>query len=282
MSEGRPKNSAVQAERSARRRRLLAGLLAAPTAYAVPAFFARGAGAAELPAIVAAAKPSIVAIGAHAPLQNPRFRFLGSGFVVADGRRAVTCAHVIPVVDPEKRESIAVAIPGSDGTRVLAAKAETIDRDTDLAVLSFDGPGLPALELAEPGEIREGAEVLLMGFPIGSALGLFAATHRGIIAAVTPMIIPAAGSAGLRAQNLQVLRGKPIQLLQLDATAYPGNSGGPLIDSSTGRVVGVMSFGLAKGSRESAIQYPTGISYAIPSRYVRALLDQRKGQGPPS
>lgn len=264
------------------RRRLLARLTALPAAFALPAALPSPARGAELPALVARSKPSIVAIGVHAPLQSPRFRFLGSGFIVGDGRRAVTAAHVVPVVAPEKRESIAIAVPFGEGARILAARVEVIDKDSDLAVLAFDSESLPALPLADPEEIREGAEVLLMGFPIGSALGLFAATHRGIIAAVTPMIIPAAGSAGLRAKHLQVLRGKPIQLLQLDATAYPGNSGGPLIDTATGRVVGVMSFGLAKGSRESAIQYPSGISYAIPSRYVRKLLEQRGGQGPPS
>lgn len=235
------------------------------------------ASAASLPDVIATAKPSIVAIGVHAPLQNPRFRFLGSGFAVADGVKVVTCAHVIPTLDPEKRETIAIAVPspGGDSARVHTAKLESIDRDADLAVLAFEGPALPSLAVATPEEIREGLEVVLMGFPIGSALGLFAASHRGLVAAITPMIIPAAGSAGIRSQNVQVLRGAPIQLLQLDATAYPGNSGGPLLDAATGRVVGVMSFGLAKGSRESALQHPTGISYAIPSRYVSALLARR-------
>ena len=45
-------------------------------------------------------------------------------------------------------------------------------------------------------------------------------------------------------RNVQALRNAPIELLQLDATAYPGNSGGPVIEVSTGLVVGVvMSFG---------------------------------------
>lgn len=168
----------------------------------------------------------------------------------------------------------AVAIPVDKGARVLQVRIQAIDRDADLAVLALPGDGLPALALAGDDEVSEGDEIVLMGFPIGGALGLFAAAHRGIVAAITPMITPAATSAGLRAQDLKVMRGRPIQLLQLDATAYPGNSGGPLISSRTGRVVGVLSFGLAKGSRESAIQFPSGISYAIPSRYVRALLEQ--------
>lgn len=278
MSASYLSDRSTTVSRVSRRRRFLTSLLALPAVSALPSVTR----AAELSTIVARVKPSIVAIGVHAPLQNPRFRFLGSGFIVDDGRRAVTAAHVIPAVAPEKQESIAIAVPSGERARILPARVAIVDKDSDLGVLAFDGPALPALALATLEEIREGDEVLLMGFPIGSALGLFAAAHQGIIAAITPMIIPAASSAGLRTQNLKVLRGKPIQLLQLDATAYPGNSGGPLIDTTTGRVVGVMSFGLTKGSRESAIQYPTGISYAIPSRYVRTLLERHRARDQPS
>ena len=275
-----PDNDAPPMPESGRRRLLglpLAALAGAalPAAVALAAASPRGAHAAGLPDVVAAAKPSIVAIGLYAPLQNPQFRFLGSGFAVGDGKRVVTCAHVIPTIDPGKRESVAIAVPGSEKTRVYQARLGVLDRDADLAVLEFEGPSLPALPLADAAEIREGSDVLLMGFPIGSALGLFPAAHRGVISAVTPLIVPAANSAGLRAENVQVMRGKPIQLLQLDATTFPGNSGGPLIDVGTGRVVGVISLGVSKGTRESALQYPSGISYAVPVGYVSPLVKVR-------
>ena len=257
------------------RRRLLGLPIAGIGAAMVPALFGRSARAAELTSVVAAAKPSIVAIGLFAPLQNPQFRFLGSGFAVGDGKQVVTCAHVIPTIDPARRESIAVAVPGAEGTKVYQAKPAVLDRDADLAVLDFEGPALPALALADAADIREGTDVVLLGFPIGSALGLFAAAHRGVIAAITPMITPALNSNNLKAQKLQVMRGPPISLLQLDATTFPGNSGGPLIDVATGRVVGVISLGLAKGNRESAIQYPSGISYAVPVGYLAPLLGPR-------
>ena len=260
---------------AAPRRRLLTLPLAALACGALSGIAGRRAIAADLPTVVAASKPSIVGIGIHAPLQSPQFRFLGSGFAVGDGTRVVTCAHVIPTIDPVKRESIAVAVPGVESTRVYQAKLAVIDRDTDLAVLEFEGPALPALSLAAPEEIREGADVLVMGFPIGSTLGLFPAAHRGTIAAITPGINPAASSAGLRSKSVQVMRGAPLRLLQLDATTFPGNSGGPLIDIGTGRVVGVISLGLTKGNRESAIQYPTGISYAVPVQYIAPLVGAR-------
>ena len=61
---------------------------------------------------------------------------------------------------------------------------------------------------------------------------------------------------------------------QLDATAYPGNSGSPVYDQQTGRVIGVVNSVLIKSTKEAALENPTGISYAIPVRFVRALLEK--------
>ena len=40
--------------------------------------------------------------------------------------------------------------------------------------------------------------------------------------------------------------------------------------------MGVMNMVLIKGTRESALSQPSGISYAIPSRYVKELLDKHR------
>ena len=68
------------------------------------------------------------------------------------------------------------------------------------------------------------------------------------------------------------LRDGTFEIFQLDATAYPGNSGGPLFDPQTGEVMGVMNMVLIKGTRESALSQPSGISYAIPAVHVKELL----------
>lgn len=257
------------------RRRLLRLPLAAAASAAMSSAFGRTAAAADVPAVVAASKPSVVAIGLHAPLQNPQFRFRGSGFAVGDGRQVATCAHVLPTIDPARREAVAIALPADGGVRVVRARTGPVNQDADLAVLEFDGPALPALELADPADIREGAEVVVLGFPIGAVLGLFVAAHRGTIAAVTPRIVPSAVAAGLSRQNIEVMRGEPLRLLQLDATTFPGNSGGPLIDAASGRVVGVISLALTRGTRDGAAAHPTGISFAVPVDHLAALLASR-------
>ena len=55
-------------------------------------------------------------------------------------------------------------------------------------------------------------------------------------------------------------------------SAVAGNSGSPLYDPTTGEVVGVLNMVLVKSTKESALTQPSGISYAIPSRFLSELL----------
>ena len=83
-----------------------------------------------------------------------------------------------------------------------------------------------------------------------------------------------AETAQLVEQRKQELIDGTFNIFQLDATAYPGNSGGPLFDPESGAVLGVVNMVLIKGTRESALSEPSGIAYAIPAMHVKALLDR--------
>ena len=77
------------------------------------------------------------------------------------------------------------------------------------------------------------------------------------------------------------LRDSAYVIFQLDATAYPGNSGSPLYDAATGQVYGIINSVFIQGTREQAISRPSGITYAIPSIHIQYVLDQalkRAGQ----
>ena len=84
--------------------------------------------------------------------------------------------------------------------------------------------------------------------------------------------MPAAGQ--LDATTLRRLKNEPYEVLQLDATAYPGNSGSPLYEPDTGRVIGVINKVFVQESKETILEKPSGITYAIPVRYVQALLER--------
>jgi S1-C subfamily serine protease len=236
--------------------------------------------AAGRPDVVARVKRSIVAVGTYEPARSPQFQFLGTGFAVGDGSLVVTNAHVLPpVLDPERKETVAVLSPagkrdGREQAQWREARRVALDPDTDLALLKIDGPPLPPLALRDSDAVREGQEVFMTGFPIGAVLGPYPATHRGLIAAITPIAIPQRRAADLDAPTLRRLASGSFPVFQLDATAYPGNSGSPIYDPDTGEVLGIVNMVLVKGTKESALKDPTGITYAIPARHLKALLAQ--------
>ena len=230
----------------------------------------------DLSAAIQKIKPSVVAVGTFAETDSPRFTFLGTGFVVEAGNWVITNAHVVPeaLAGPVNRR-LQVQVADALGVRSFRT-AIVLRRDTvhDLALLEFDGAAALPVKLALESSVREGASIGLMGFPLGGALGLTLVTHRGIIAAVTSIALPPPSSRYLTERALMQLREEAFRILQLDATAYPGNSGGPVFDVDTAAIVGVVNMVLVKGSKETALSQPSGITYAIPTQFVRQLIEQ--------
>lgn len=251
------------------RRAALRALLAA-------ACLAAGAALAQAPPAIALVKPSIVAIGTFQTTRVPQFRFLGTGFAVGDGRLAATNAHVVPTtLEPGADPEVLVALlPGDEPARVGVRKLTraAVDAEHDLALLKMEGPALKPLKLRDSATVEEGQGLLFTGFPIGGVLGLFPATHRASVAAIAPVAMPSASGQKLDAKVVRRLRESAFAVFQLDATAYPGNSGSPLYDPATGEVVGILNMVFVKGTKEAALTQPSGISYAIPSRFLIDLL----------
>ena len=236
---------------------------------------------AGLPDTIEQIRGSIVAVGSIFPNKRvsanmPKAIYSGTGFVVGNGRQVITNYHVITAreLDVEKGEQFAIFSGRGKDAKARSVKVMRIDEERDLALLEFDGPALPAMKLAGSAWIREGSEVAFTGFPIGMVLGLYPVTNKGIIASVTPIVIPAQSSRQLTAAQIRRLR-SPLQVYQLDAIAYPGNSGSPLYDVGSGHVVGVVNSVFVKGTKETALEHPSGISYAIPVKYVHELLKGR-------
>lgn len=239
-------------------------------------FFIAGPASADLPRTVARVKKSVVAVGTYMPARSPAFKFLGTGFVIGDGMSIVTNAHVLPAsLDADKNEAIAVAIPIGDKINVRKTMRMRSDSAHDLAVLRMvSGAPLPALKLAKATAV-EGQLVAFTGFPIGSALGLKPVTHRGIVSAYTPISIPRANASELDARQIRSLGSNRFSVYQLDATAYPGNSGSPLYDPDSGEVLGILNMVFVKETKENVLSKPSGISYAIPTVHLADLIGKR-------
>lgn len=229
----------------------------------------------NLSAVIEQIKPSIVGIGTYRRTRTPPALFRGTGFVVADGLHVLTNAHVLPeAIDKDKFEQLAVFIREGDKEGIRGAKKIAVDEEHDIALLKIPGNPLHAMRLGDSGKVREGEWYAFTGFPIGVVLGLFPVTHRGIISAISPIAIPSYNSRQLNPKMIQRLH-RPYKVFQLDATAYPGNSGSPLYDIQTGEVVGIINKVFVKESKENILARPSGITYAIPIRYALALLKRR-------
>jgi serine protease Do len=223
--------------------------------------------------IIDRVKGSIVAIGTFQKTRNPGFQFRGTGFVVGDGTLVATNAHVLPgLLDDTNRETLVVVTMVSGEAQPRAATKMAIDEEHDVALVKVSGRPLPALKLGDAGKVREGENYFFTGYPIGAALGLFPATHKAMVAAIIPISIPLPSAQNLDAKVVRRLRSGSFPAIQLDATAYPGNSGSPLYHPETGDVIGVINMVFVKGTKEAAITAPSGISYAIPIHYLQQLI----------
>jgi serine protease Do len=237
---------------------------------------------ADIPSAIVRVKPSVVIVGTFKSTNSPRFGLRGSGFIVASGKLSssnlfITNAHVLAQpADEDVDAALVVQVKSAQNEwQMRSVTVLEVDKVHDLALLRFDGPAAAALSVADSARVQEGQSVAFMGFPIGGALGFSPVTHRAIVSSITVAAMPTPSAQLLNEKVIRSLRGgSSFDIFQLDGTAYPGNSGGPLFDTDTGEVLGVVNMVFIKGTRESALTHPSGITYAIPSGFILQLLQR--------
>jgi putative serine protease PepD len=174
----------------------------------------------------------------------------GSGFVLDTRGDLVTAAHVV-----EGASSIRVTF--QNGTTRSAALLGHDDA-ADVAVLHVDPAGLTLhpLSLGSLRGLAVGDSVAVIGDPLGFDRSL----STGVVSALD--------------RTIQAPNGFEIaHSIQTDAAMNPGNSGGPIFDS-TGRVIGIADQ-IATGTNRfggSSSETSTGVGFAVPIDLVRGEL----------
>ena len=168
----------------------------------------------------------------------------GSGVVVTPDGFILTNHHVAGSAD-----QITVLLTDN---REIPAELVGSDPHTDLAVIRASTSGLPAARLGNSDKLRPGQLVIAIGNPFG-----FQNT-------VTAGVVSALG------RSLRTESGRLIDnVIQTDVSLNPGNSGGPLVDSS-GRIVGI----------NTAILRPAqGISLSIPINTASWVFSEIMARG---
>jgi S1-C subfamily serine protease len=164
---------------------------------------------------------------------------MGSGFIISSDGYIITNHHVA-----DKADQLHVTL--SDGT-VLKAELKGTDASTDIAVLKIDGRSLKALVFANSETIVPGQ----IAIAIGNPYGLQQTITAGVVSAV---------GRSLRAGNGRLID----DVIQTDASLNPGNSGGPLLNSS-GDVIGVNT---------AIISSAQGICFAVSANLAGYIAGQ--------
>lgn len=168
----------------------------------------------------------------------------GSGVVISADGELLTNHHVI-----DKATDIRCQL--SDGTS-CRARIVGSDKDLDVALLRLERPaGAPPLPFAELADRK--AEVGEVVLAMGAPWGLARSVTMGIVSCNDRYLSGA---------------GKYTLWYQTDASISPGNSGGPLVDTS-GKVLGLNTRGITMG----------GQAFTIPSPIILEILGNLRTKG---
>jgi len=183
-------------------------------------------------------------------------------------RRAARCApQTLAATATRARVKLdpSLAVILSNGVRLapavtkysLPVAAESMS-GRDLALLKLDAADMPTLRLADSSNTQIGDKLHILGFP-GVVL-----SHELLNASAK---VEASVTTGAISGFKEDVTNQPV--IQTDAPAAWGNSGGPAV-SSRGEVLGVVTFVSVAGGDEGGIVQ--GFNFVIPSAAVREFL----------
>jgi len=221
---------------------------ASPLAPVSPAAGGNNNGNASADSIAAAVSPAIVDINTVIGSSQAA----GTGMLISSNGEILTNNHVV-----EGSTSITITVQGRSDD--YTAHVVGVNDSQDVAVVQIDQSvsGLPTVQFADSSSVQVGDTVVA----IGNALGRGGAPQatRGQVTALDQTITASEGGA-----SSETLRG----MIQSDATIYPGDSGGALVNSAS-QVIGMITAGEAQGFRTAS---DTG--YAIATNTAIGIVNQ--------
>lgn len=189
---------------------------------------------------VDAIAPSVVRVVGYGRTKNGKEeveRGVGTGVVIVDKGIILTNLHVVSGADR-------IVITFHDGLETTAS-ITGVQPENDLAVLQAHKvpDDLEAATLRSTQDLRAGDHVVAVGFPFG----IGPSASAGVVSGLQREFTSPEGKRQLS------------NLIQFDAAANPGNSGGPLV-TMDGEVVGIVTAILNPTQARTFI----GIGFAVP------------------
>jgi S1-C subfamily serine protease len=182
-----------------------------------------------------------------APKKSKTVESNGSGFVVSAAGHVVTNNHVIAGCVDKVHGNL-------PGEAAIDLRIVSTDEANDLALLVAPTPLKDAVTIRGVA-IHPGDSVVAIGYPFHGLLSSDFSVTTGIVSSLGGV-------------------GNDSRYLQISAAVQPGNSGGPLIDTS-GNVVGVVSEKInAIKVAQITGSIPENINFAIKTGALRDFLDK--------
>ncbi|SEA37976.1 Trypsin-like peptidase domain-containing protein [Acidovorax soli] len=197
---------------------------------------------------VEAVAPSVVRVAGYARSKNGKAeieRGVGTGVVIVDSGIILTNLHVV-------QGASRVTVTFHDGLETTAS-VTGVQPENDLAVLQAHKlpDDLAAAPLRSTQNLRAGDQVVAIGFPFG----IGPSASAGVVSGLEREFDSPEGNGPLT------------HLIQFDAAANPGNSGGPLV-TMDGEVVGIVTAILNPTKARTFI----GIGFAVPIENAAAAI----------
>jgi S1-C subfamily serine protease len=168
----------------------------------------------------------------------------GSGFVIGKGGQILTAAHVV-----SNCTSIQVRQPL---TPAIAATVVAKDMQNDIALLHVNR-NFGAMASLRTGTLRTGEPISIVGYPLAGLLSTEPNLTTGVVSA----------AAGLS---------DDVRFVQITAPVQPGNSGGPVLDSS-GHLVGLVTSKLDFRVAIITGALPENVNFALKSEMIALFLN---------
>lgn len=153
-----------------------------------------------------------------------------------------------------------VVLPGGE---VLDGEVKSygapVTQGKDVAVLKIEGKDLPTLKLGNSDTVKNQNNIWVIGYPAAAESDLFS----------TDSFLESSMNAGQVSSASKTLEQGGSPVIQIDAAATHGNSGGPVINEK-GEIIGLLTF---RGDTVNGVEVQ-GFNFAVPVNTVKEFVNQ--------
>ncbi len=154
---------------------------------------------------------------------------------------------------------IKVVLPGGD---ILDGEVKSygapVNEGKDVAVLKIEGKNLPTLKLGDSDDIRNQDNIWVSGYPAAADSDLLSPDSS---------LVSSMNAGQISATDKKTEQGSPV--IQINAAATHGNSGGPVINDK-GEIIGLLTF---RGDNVNG-QEVQGFNFSVPVNTVKEFVNQ--------